>query len=650
MAKTSTQKFIARNRAPRVTLEYSVEMYGATPSHELPFVIGVLADLTGTPLQVPPGLAERRMTDIDIDNFDDRMRSLEPRTAFRVPDAIHGQGELIVELTFASMEDFLPAAIARNVPGLDQILTARTQLANLVVYMDGKTDAGLLVQRVLHDDALRQQALSATEDSLPTPSELAPESFTGQLAAAFKPKTREALAHLQAALRTLAAQDAQHADAAAEPTIAAMIAKLDGQLERQINLILHHAEFQKLESSWRGLHYLVSNTETNESLKIRFMSVSKADLGKTLKRYAGAAWNQSPLFKEIYEEVFGTFGGEPYGCLIGDYEFNHAPQDVAILSAIARVAAAAHAPFLAACSPGLLNLESWQELSNPRDLSAAFSTPQHVAWRSLREQEDARFLALTMPRFLARAPYGSRSDPVEEFAFEETVRRGDTSCFVWANSAYAMAMSIARSYKMYGWCSRIRGIESGGAVDNLPCHVFPDEDGGFGSSSTEISISDRWEAELARMGLMPLIQRKNAQFAAFIGAQSLHKPPEYDDLEMTVTAALSARLPYILASCRFVHYLMCIVRDAPASFASREDIERTLNGWLEQYVDHDPGNSSEEAKARKPLADGQVVIEPIEGNAYQHKCKFYVRPHYQLEGLTTASLRMTFTIVSRQPA
>jgi type VI secretion system protein ImpC len=481
----------------------------------------------------------------------------------------------------------------------------------------------------------------------------APDEFSKLLDKEFKPKSDRARQQVEAAVQTLAQQVLGDQDLIVEDainSINAIIAEIDSKLTEQVNLILHHPEFQQLESAWRGLHYLVNNTETDEMLKIRVLSISKNELGKTIKRFKGTAWDQSPLFKKVYEQEYGQLGGEPYGCLVGDYHFDHSPPDVEILSGMAQIAAAAHAPFIAGAAPSAMQMDSWQELTNPRDLTKIFSTPEYAAWRSLRESEDARYLGLTMPRFLARLPYGAKTDPVEEFDFEEDTEGADSSRYTWANSAYAMAVNVNRAFKAYGWCSRIRGVESGGAVEGLPVHAFPSDDGGVDMKCpTEIAISDRREAELARNGFMPLIHRKNSDFAAFIGAQSLQKPAEYDDPDATANAALAARLPYLFASCRFAHYLKCIVRDKIGSFKERAAMEKWLNDWILQYVDGDPANSSEETKARKPLAGAQVVVEEVEGSPGYYTSKFYLRPHYQLEGLTV-SLRLVSKLPSEKAA
>jgi len=465
----------------------------------------------------------------------------------------------------------------------------------------------------------------------------------------FKPKTDEAKEAVERAVRTLAEQALSQTTLISSDvvkSIEAIIAQIDTKLTEQINLILHHADFQKIEGAWRGLHYLVNNTETDEMLKIRFMDISKNELGKTLKRYKGTAWDQSPLFKKVYEAEYGQFGGEPFGCLVGDYHFDQTPPDVELLGEMSKVAAAAHAPFIAGASPTVMQMDSWQELANPRDLTKIFGTPEYAGWRSLRESEDARYIGLAMPRYLSRLPYGPKTSPVEEFDFEEDTGSADHSRYTWANAAYAMAVNINRSFKLYGWCSRIRGVESGGSVEGLPTHTFPTDDGGVDMKCpTEIAISDRREAELAKNGFMPLVHRKNSDFAAFIGAQSLQKPSEYDDPDATANANLAARLPYMFACCRFAHYLKCIVRDKIGSFKEKEDMQRWLQKWIMNYVDGDPAHSSESTKASKPLAAAEVQVEEIEGNPGYYAAKFFLRPHYQLEGLTV-SLRL----VSKLPS
>src|SRR3989440_6853800 len=485
----------------------------------------------------------------------------------------------------------------------------------------------------------------------------AAQAATGQIEAnefdklmtgAFKPKTDSAAEAIKQGVQTLAEQALASAAVVSDDavkTIQAIIAEIDKKLSEQVNAILHHEDFRALEGTWRGLHYLVNNTETDETLKIRVMNISKKDLSKTLKKFKGTAWDQSPLFKKLYEEEFGTPGGAPYGCIVGDYSFDHTPPDVEILQGMAQISAAAHTPFIAGAAPTLLNMDSWQQLADPRDLTKIFQSPEYAPWRSLRESEDSRYIGLAMPRYLARIPYGSKTNPVEDFAFEEDVAGADHNKYIWSNAAFAMGVNITRAFKLYGWCARIRGVESGGMVEGLPVHTFPTDDGGVDMKCpTEIAITDRREAELAKNGMMPLLHWKNTDYAAFIGAQSLQQPAAYDDPDATANANLSARLPYLFATCRFAHFLKCIVRDKIGSFKEREDMERWLNKWIMNYVTADP-NASEEVKSEYPLAAAEVTVAEVAGNPGYYTSKFFLRPHFQLQGLTV-SLRLVTKLPS----
>jgi type VI secretion system protein ImpC len=321
---------------------------------------------------------------------------------------------------------------------------------------------------------------------------------------------------------------------------------------------------------------------------------------------------------------------------------------VELLGEMAKVAAACHAPFIAGGSPSTFGMQSFQELANPRDLAKIFSTPEYAGWRALRESEDSKYIGLAMPRMLGRSPYGAKSDPVEAFNYEEETGSGDSDKYSWINAAYGMAVNINRSFKSYGWCSRIRGVESGGAVEGLPVHTFETDDGGVDMKCpTEVAIADRREAELSAAGFMPLIHRKNSNMAAFIGAQSLHKPAEYEDADASANAALGARLPYLFATCRFAHYLKCIVRDKVGSFKERADMETWLQTWIMQYVHGDPAHASEREKSEKPLAGAEVIVEEIEGTPGYYSSKFFLRPHYQLEGLSV-SLRLVSKLPSNK--
>jgi type VI secretion system protein ImpC len=429
-------------------------------------------------------------------------------------------------------------------------------------------------------------------------------------------------------------------------SLEAIVAEIDRLLAIQVNLILHHPEFQQIEATWRGLQFLVTNTETGPLLKIKLLDISKRELRRTLRKFHGTAWDQSPLFRQVYEEEYGQFGGEPYGVLIGDYEFDHRPEDLQLLGQLAQIAAAAHTPFIAAAAPSVMQMDTWAELANPRDLTRIFQTPEYTGWRSLRASEDSRYLGLCLPRFLARLPYGARTDPTEGFAFEETAEGPDGRRYLWANAAFAMAANLARAFSLYAWCVRIRGIDTGGAVEGLPVLTFPTADGDVDRRcSTEIALSERREAELSRNGFIPLVFRKGSDFAAFISVPSLQKPQEYADPAATLNAAVSSRLPYLFACCRFAHYLKCMVRDKVGSSMNRIELQNWLHRWLIRYVDGMPNDSSEEWKATHPLVEADVTLEGKDDAPGQYEARFLLRPHFQMEGLT-ASLRL----VSRVPA
>ena len=422
--------------------------------------------------------------------------------------------------------------------------------------------------------------------------------------------------------------------------IESVVAGIDTRLGAQLNAILHAPDFQALEATWRGLHMLVRAAPKDQGVKIRVLNIGKRELARNLRKFRGQAWDQSPAFRRIYDEEFGQLGGEPFGALIGDYTFDHHPDNVALLSDLAMIAAAAHAPLLVAAAPALLQMESWAEVANPRDLVRIMGTPDYVAWRALRDQQDARYVGLCMPRFLARLPYGAATDQLDAFTFEEDTEGVDTSCLLWANPAWAFGANLARAFAEYGWCARIRGIDRGGVVEGLPVLHHPTADGDTDRRTvTEICISERREAELAACGLIPLVHRKNTDVAAFISAQSLQRPQVFDDPDATANASLAARLPYLFASSRFAHYLKCMVRDKVGTTMSRAQLQGWLSEWLIGYIDGSPSTSSEAFKAAHPLSAGRVVLDIIPDRPGQFDAKVFLTPHYQLEGLSV-SLRL----------
>jgi type VI secretion system protein ImpC len=415
------------------------------------------------------------------------------------------------------------------------------------------------------------------------------------------------------------------------------IAEIDDLLSAQVNEVLHNAEFQKLEASWRGLSYLVFNTETSTRLKLRLLNITKGELLKDLEK--AVEFDQSALFKKVYEEEYGTFGGFPYSCLIGDYEFGRHPQDIALLEKVSNVAAAAHAPFIAAASPRMFDLDAFTELGVPRDLSKIFESLELVKWRSFRASEDSRYVSLCLPRVLLRLPYGPDTVPVEGLSFLEDTDGSDHTRYLWGNPAYILGQRITNAFAMYGWTAAIRGVEGGGKVEGLPAHTFHTDEGDIAlKCPTEISITDRREKELNDLGFITLVHCKNTDYAAFFGGQTTNKPKVYNLSEANANARLSSMLPYILSASRFAHYIKAIMRDKVGSFMTRENVQIYLNNWIMGYV-LGKDDAGQPLKAQYPLRDARIDVTDIPGKPGSYNAVVFLRPHFQLEELT-ASIRL----------
>ena len=429
------------------------------------------------------------------------------------------------------------------------------------------------------------------------------------------------------------------------------IASCDRMISEQLNEIMHHERFVQLEGSWRGLHYLVMNTETSTNLKLRVINLPKRELYRDLTR--AVEFDQSQLFKQIYENEFGTPGGEPYGSLIGDYEWTNHPDDIETLRLMSNIAAAAFAPFISGTSAKMFGFQSWTELSRPRDLAKIFDTIEYTKWRSYRESEDSRFVTLVMPRSLARLPYGAATKPIDEFNYEEApfdeagaAKPMEHNHYCWMNAAYVMGTRLTDAFAQTGFCTAIRGAEGGGKVENLPFHVFTSDDGDLDAKCpTEIAITDRREKELSDIGFLPLCHYKNTDYAVFFGSQSTQKPKKYDRPEATSNAAISARLPYLMATSRFAHYLKVMARDKIGSFMEATDVEQWLNRWIQNYVNSND-NAGQEMKARFPLREARVEVKDIPGRPGSYNAIAYLRPWLQMEELTT-SMRLVARIPQR---
>ncbi len=422
-----------------------------------------------------------------------------------------------------------------------------------------------------------------------------------------------------------------------EAMINARISQIDNLISKQLNEVMHHPEFQKLEGSWRGLSYFVQQSETGQALKIRVMNVSKKDLLKDLEK--ASEFDQSALFKKAYEDEFGMFGGEAFGALIGDYEFSNHPQDMALLEKIGEVAAAAHAPFLSAASPKLFNFEKYTELGGPRDLSKIFQSADYAKWKSFRESDDSRYVSLALPHILMRLPYGADNVPVEAFNYEEDVDGTDHDNYLWGNAAYALGARLTDAFAKYHWCAAIRGVEGGGLVSGLPTHTFKTDDGDVAlKCPTEVAITDRREKELADLGFIPLVHCKGTDYAAFFSTQTANKAKVYDTEGATANSKLSSQLQYMMAVSRFAHYLKSMMRDKVGSFMTRKNAEDFLNRWISNFVllNDDAG---QEMKAKYPLSEARVDVTEIPGKPGAYKAVAFLKPHYQLDELTV-SLRL----------
>jgi type VI secretion system protein ImpC len=428
-----------------------------------------------------------------------------------------------------------------------------------------------------------------------------------------------------------------------EAMINARIAQIDHLVSIQLNEIMHHPDLQKLEGTWRGLKYLLSQSETGTQLKIKVFNVSKKELLRDLQR--APEFDQSAIFKKVYEEEFGVFGGAPFGALLGDYEFGKSGPDIELLEKMASVAAAAHAPFLTSATPDMLNLESFTQIDAPRDMGKIFDTTEYAKWKSFRASDDSRYVALTLPRILMRAPYGAKSVPVEGFGYEEHVDGTDHSKYLWGNAAWALGARVTQAFGSYGWCATIRGVESGGLVDGFPVHNFQTDSGDIAMKCpTEAPITDRREKELADLGFVPLVHCKGTDYAAFFSVQSAQKPKVYDSDAATANARISSQLPYIFAVSRFAHYLKAIMRDKIGGYASRAEVETFLNNWINNYTvaNDDVGF---EMKAKNPLKEARVDVVEIPGKPGAYRAVAFLRPHFQLDELS-----MSMRLVADLPA
>ena len=635
-------------KVPRVHITYDVQEGGAIVMKELPFVVGVLADLSGKPEESLPPLKERKFVEIDRDNFNSIFESIRPSLQYKVRNTLKDdEDNFWIGLRFKSIEDFDPEKVISQIEPLRVLLNIRRLMFGLQEKADGNEKLNKILQEIMDDHSRRQEMdklireVATTEARRTEERIILSNDFLKKLLSLGNVKKEynqiaESDTPMFKKIKGFKKQKEQGHESVAF-LMEARIIELDSVLSHQLSEIMHAPEFQQVESAWRGLHYLVHQTETGSMLKIRVMNASKKDLINDSQE--STEFDQSILFKKVYEDEYGTFGGEPFGALIGDYSFGRDSQEIELLEKISKIAAFSHAPFLAAADPTMFNLDSYTTLPEPRDLAPIFDSMEMTQWNSFRDSEESRYVGLTLPHMLMRLPYGPETVPVETFKFIENVEDGGSKNFLWGNSAHALGTRFTNAFAMYGWCAAFRGVEGGGLVEGLPVHTFKTDEGEIAlKCPTEIAITDHRELELSNLGFIPLVHYKGTDQAAFFATQSSHKAKMYDKPEATANARLSAQFQYIFAASRFAQYLKVMTRDKIGSFMTREDCENYLNRWIANYVVLDE-NAGQELKAKRPLRSAKIDVEEIPDKPGNYKAILFIQPHFQLNELT-ADLRV----------
>ncbi|MCX6632753.1 MAG: type VI secretion system contractile sheath large subunit [Candidatus Solibacter sp.] len=613
----------------RVEVTYEIAVGDTVERIEIPFVVGVLADLGARLDQPQPKVRERRFRDIGPDDFDDVLQRIGPGLRFAVNQVDSGQSEiskLAVQLEFKRLADFEPAGVAAQVPLLAAALKVREGLANLRSSLYGNDR----LEELLFENASRSDLLERIRRELtPTAGSIEPGLLDGIMREGFSSATEEERLFARESVEgffhevlsggTIVSRDI-------DTVLAARIAALDSLLSRQLDQILHAAEFQKLEASWRGLHYLVTRTEVSSLVKIRILNISKRDL--SMDFYRAPEFYQSHIFKKVCEEEYGTFGGASFGVLIGAYDWSRNREDISALESISNVAAAAHAPFISALSPEMFNLTDFRDLGSPRDLWKIFDSEAYRHWRCFRESERARYVGLVLPRILLRLPYGEETVPVEAFRYEESVTGGDHDRYLWGNPAFAFAARLTSAFHRYGWCAEIHGVEKGGLVTGLPVHRTQTDSGETVKCPTEVPIADRRQQELCNLGFIPLCYSKNSNYAAFFDAPSCHRLRNSPH-DASATAPMGSRLEYVFAVSRFAHYIKAIMQTKAHAFKDMQECQEYLNNWISGYVWQ--AGATGESAAKYPLAQASVRVLNVPGKPYEAEVS--LKPLFQLAEL-----------------
>lgn len=689
----SIQHKLSRVRPPRVQITYDVETGGALEKKEIPFILGVIAPLSAKSDKVLPPLRDRKMVQIDRDNFNKVLESVEPRLKYSVPNTLEGSGQLSVNVPFMHIDDFDPVVVVTRVPVLNAIYGERSRLRDFMAKLDGNDSLSNILTDILSSaeksDALKAAVAGAKEAvetaradltagkidlaasekavldayaaELEDGKDIAKMLSEGQmiLEESQKPYAVELIAEFveQIMVKDDLLPTGDKPDYNHGGMLTQRVAEKDVVISKQLNLIMHHDDFQALEASWRGLHFLVMNTETNTKLKIRLLNVSYNDLYKDLDK--AVEFDQSALFKIIYEEEYGTFGGEPYSALVGDFEFGRTAKDIKFLEMISGVAAAAHAPFIASAYAKLFDMDDFGNLYKPRDLSKIFESAELIQWRAFRESEDSRYVTLTLPKVMMRLPYHHENNPVEGIYFDEDVaisllqedgseksmKQVDARKILWGNPAYILGQRITNAFSNYGWTAAIRGVEGGGLVEGLPAYTFETESGDIElNCPTQVAITDRREKELNDLGFMAICHCKGTNKAAFFGGQSTNKPKMYLTDSATANARISSMLPYVLSASRFAHYIKVLMREKIGSFMTRQAVEAYLNTWIAQYVLLDD-TPPQHIKAKYPLREARIDVTDVPGKPGAYKATVFLKPHFQLEELST-SIRLVADLPS----
>jgi type VI secretion system protein ImpC len=622
-----------------VHITYDVEIGDAIEQRELPLVVAILSDLSGKPKEALPPIKERSFVEVDRDNINEVMQGCNVRLAFKVKNAVVADGsDTNLELLFESIDDFSPLNLALQIPITAALYKGRCHLRDFLGKLDGNDPLDGLLDTLLSDEALQTELVGAfdgeEDHSTVEPTEFIQRMLEEGAMALDKTQQPYAMQLIGQFTMDLLKDIPEGASLDASARINDHISSLDNKLSNQVNLVLQNPEFQALEATWRGLSFLVMNTETSTQLKLRIFNVSKSDLLKDLQK--AVEFDQSALFKKVYEEEFGTYGGDPFSFMVGDFEFGRHPEDIELLEKIAGVAASAHAPFITSAFAKLFDMKDFFSLAQPRDLGKIFESTELIKWRSFRESDDSRYVTLTLPKVLLRLPYGPETVKVDEFDFTEDVDGTDASRYLWGNAAFVLAQRITNAYAKYGWLAAIRGVEGGGLVEGLPAHTFKTTSGDIKlTCPTQVTITDRREKELNDLGFMAILHRKGSDKAAFFGGQTANLPKKYFSDTANANARISSMLPYVLNASRFAHYIKVIMRDKLGSFLTKDNASDFLNNWIANYVLVDD-SAPQEMKASYPLRDARINVTDVPGSPGKYRATVFLRPHFQLEELSTS--------------